>query len=84
MQIRLTGTRAECDRFTTELIAATPAGIIREVSGFHPHHGTSLLGRVYLEVDLPAPDDSPTPAPTPARRTTTTAPAPVGRRRRAR
>jgi hypothetical protein len=54
MKIRLTGTREECDRFTAELVAATPPGVVREVSGFYPGRGTSLLGRVYLDLQLPA------------------------------
>ena len=53
MKIRLTGTRTECDRFTAELIAATPPGVIREVSGFYHDRGTSTLGRVYLDLELP-------------------------------
>ena len=53
MKIRLTGTRTECDRFTAELIAATPPGVIREVSGFYTNRGTSTLGRVYLDLHLP-------------------------------
>ena len=63
MRIRLTGTRQECDRFTSELVAATAPGIIRDVSDFHPnHHDTSTgsaagdgstVGRVYLDLQIP-------------------------------
>jgi hypothetical protein len=68
MKIRLTGTRDECDRFTTELVAATPAGVVREVSGFYPNRGTDprtqvVLGRVYLDLELPPADPRETPVP---------------------
>jgi hypothetical protein len=68
VKMRLTGTRTECDRFTTELIAATPPGVVREVSGFYPNRGNSALGRVYLDLDLPPADPRETPVPVPARR----------------
>ena len=82
MKIRLTGTRQECDRFTTELVAATAPGIIRDVSGFHPNHHTptssssssssssdgGAVGRVYLDLQIPD--------------TTTSAPEPTARRQR--
>lgn len=58
MKVRLTGTRAECDRFTTELLTATPPGVVQEVSGFYPNRGTSLLGRVYLDLQLPPEPES--------------------------
>jgi len=53
MRIRLTGTRTECERFTAELLAATAPGVIRDVSTFHPNRGTTSLGRVYLDLQIP-------------------------------
>ena len=61
MKIRLTGTRQERDRFTSELVAATAPDIIRDVSDFHPnHHDTArtggdggVVGRVYLDLQIP-------------------------------
>jgi hypothetical protein len=63
LKIRLTGTRDECDRFTAELLAATPPGVIREVSGFYPNRGASTLGRIYLDLHLPGADASPATRP---------------------
>ena len=78
MKIRLTGTRQECDRFTTELVAATAPGIIRDVSGFHPNHHTATssstgneggtVGRVYLDLQIPDAASAPVPAGTRRRR----------------
>ncbi len=49
MKLRLTGTEQEC----ADAVAALAAGfVLREVSGFYPHRGTSALGRVYLDVQV--------------------------------
>lgn len=50
MKLRLTGTRAECEAFVTALQASAPAGTVLEVSGWYANRGSSLLGRVYLEL----------------------------------
>ena len=48
MKLRLTGTDTECQA----AVAALAAGFeIREVSGFYPNRGTSLLGRVYVAAE---------------------------------
>jgi hypothetical protein len=60
MKLRLTGTRAECEQFTTALLGALSPGVVRQVSRFHPNHrGPAVLGRVYLDLDLPAPGAQP-------------------------
>jgi hypothetical protein len=60
VKLRLTGTRRQCDRFVAELATAVPAGVVREVSDWYPNRGTSLLGRVYLDLALPDPAAGPT------------------------
>ena len=53
MKLRLTGTRDECDVLTGELPQRL-AGVaeVLEVSGFYLNRGTTVLGRVYVEVRL--------------------------------
>jgi hypothetical protein len=53
MRLRISGTRTECDTFTSELPTRL-AGLARvvEVSGFYPNRGAGVLGRVYLELRL--------------------------------
>lgn len=45
MRLRISGTRAECDAAVAAVLA------VREVSGFFPNRGASVLGRVYLDAD---------------------------------
>jgi hypothetical protein len=82
VKLRLSGTRQECARFVAELVAATPPGVVREVSAFYANRSPSLLGRVYLDLALPDagatdPDDGDfeasvsVPPPRPAPRATT-------------
>ncbi len=48
MRIRLSGTDTECD----VAVAALAAGfVLREVSGFYPNRGATVLGRVYVDVE---------------------------------
>lgn len=54
MKIRLTGTRDEIDAILPTL---TETLEVLEQSDFYPNRGTSQLGRVYLEVDGPRPDN---------------------------
>ncbi|HYQ66160.1 DUF1942 domain-containing protein [Actinophytocola sp.] len=53
MKIRLMGTRADIN---TVLPVLTAVLTVQEVSDFHPNRGTSVLGRVYLDVAGPAPN----------------------------
>jgi hypothetical protein len=50
MRVRVTGTREE-----TAAVVGVLAGVldVREVSGFHPNRGQSVVGRVYLDVAGP-------------------------------
>lgn len=57
MKLRLTGTRAECARFASQLAAATGPGVIRRVSQWYANRGSSGLGRVYLDLELPSRTD---------------------------
>lgn len=52
MRIRLTGTR---DELTAAVAALAEVVGLREVSDFYPNRGASVLGRVYIEADLPDP-----------------------------
>ncbi len=51
MKLRLTGTGDECSA-AIEAVGAVLT--VREVSGFYPNRGASVLGRVYLDADVPA------------------------------
>lgn len=52
MKLRLSGTDSECGA----AVAALAAGfVLREVSGFYPNRGASVLGRVYVDAE-PRPD----------------------------
>ncbi len=52
MKIRLSGTDTEC----AAAVAALAAGfVLREVSGFYPNRGATVLGRVYVDAE-PHPD----------------------------
>ncbi|HEY0638369.1 MAG TPA: hypothetical protein VGD67_12045 [Pseudonocardiaceae bacterium] len=50
MDLRLTGTEAEC----AALLGAL-AGVVtvRQVSGWYANRGPSILGRVYVDVEAP-------------------------------
>lgn len=48
MKLRLTGTAPEC----SAAVAALAAGfVLREVSGFYPNRGATVLGRVYVDAE---------------------------------
>jgi hypothetical protein len=48
MKIRLSGTKDGC----AAAVAALAAGfVLREVSGFYPNRGATVLGRVYVDVE---------------------------------
>ncbi|WP_219420429.1 hypothetical protein [Pseudonocardia nigra] len=48
MKLRLIGTEAEC----AAAIVALAAGFeLREVSGFYPNRGATVLGRVYVDAE---------------------------------
>lgn len=74
MQIRLTGTRQECTDFAAvlpDLIAHCAQ--VRQVSGFYPNRGTSLLGRLYLDLaPLAGPSDRSAAPSAPSATTSTT------------
>ena len=58
MNLRLMGTREECVRLT-EALPGRLAGLAQvvEVSQFRPNRGSSVRGRVYVEVRLVAPGE---------------------------
>jgi hypothetical protein len=53
MKLRLTGTHDECD-VVAGALPERLAGVaeVLDVSEFYPNRGTTVLGRVYLEVRL--------------------------------
>jgi hypothetical protein len=53
MRLRLGGTREECE-VLVEQLPARLAGLVEvlEVSDFYPNRGTTVLGRVYVEIRL--------------------------------
>ena len=55
MKLRVTGTRDDCARFVAELATATAPGVVRRVSYWYANRGSSGLGRVYLDLELPTP-----------------------------
>lgn len=60
MRIRLMGTRDETDRTVTALQEVLQ---VREVSDWYPNRGASLLGRVYIDAELPDADTARNPSP---------------------
>ncbi len=59
MKLRLTGTDTEC---AAAVEALRGVFVVREVSGFYPNRGVSVLGRVYLDADPARPDGPPSPS----------------------
>lgn len=53
MDIRLTGTKEECEAFTRNMLSTMPEGSVRSVSGWHRNErkGYSIEGRVYVKLD---------------------------------
>ena len=60
MNLRLQGTRGECD---TAVKALRTTLILRNVSRWYPDRGSTVTGRVYIDADIP-----PAPASAPLRR----------------
>ncbi len=49
IKVRLSGTKIECSEMVKKI---AQIGKIREESVFYPNRGDSLLGRVYLDVEI--------------------------------
>ncbi len=50
VKIRISGTKTECAQTVALLKEACT---VREASGFYPNRGSDVVGRVYVDVELP-------------------------------